>query len=69
MQERPGEAEHGAPVLRAEITPEEAAEQLAVPEEIAVDVHRGDCRAAADGLGCGARSLTADGDGGYPYGS
>ena len=39
MRERPGEPEHRALVLRAQVAAEEAPEELAVAEEVDVNRH------------------------------
>ena len=48
VQERPGDAEDRALVLRLEVPPEEVGEELAVAQEIGVDRHRASVRAACD---------------------
>ena len=49
QRQRPREPEERALVLRPQVATEEAAEQLAVAEEIPVDLHGGDCRATPGG--------------------
>ncbi len=46
MQQRPAEPEHGTAVLRPDVTPEQASEELAIPNYVGVNGHRDQSRSA-----------------------
>ena len=45
VQQRPAEPEHRAAVLRADVAPEQASEELAIANYVGVNGHRGESRA------------------------